>query len=97
MNIINHQSVLHYTISIAKKNFPDKSFIKLQSIQQEDTRGTMAKYNFTIQEALYFKSLSFQISQMNICGYESIPGKLLMPICEITMEKPLVDCLLYQF
>jgi len=94
MNIINRQSVLHHTISIAKNFFPDKSFIKLQSIQQDDTRGTMAKYNFTIQEALYFKSLPFQISQMNICGYESIPGKLLMPICEITMEKPLVDCLI---
>ena len=60
MNIINRQSVLHHTISIAKNFFPDKSFIKLQSIQQDDIRGTMAKYNFTIQEALYFKVFLFR-------------------------------------
>src|SRR4051794_25922822 len=94
MNIINRQSVLHHTISIEKKNFSDKSFMKLRSFQQEDTRGTMAKYNFTIQEALYFKNLPFQISQMNIRGYESIPGKLLAPICEVIIENPLVDYLI---
>ena len=31
---------------------------------------------------------------MNICGYESIPGKLLDPSHEIIMEKSLVDCLI---
>ncbi|CAB5180826.1 unnamed protein product [Rhizophagus irregularis] len=74
------------------RNFATESFMKLQSFQHEN-KGTMAKYNFTIQEALYFKKLPFQISQMNIRGYESIPGKLLSPTCELTMEKPLVDCL----
>jgi hypothetical protein len=91
MNIINRQSVLHHTISIEKQFFSDKSFMKIRSF---DTRGTMAKYNFTIQEALHFKSLPFQISQMDIRGYESIPGKLLTPIREVIMEKPLVDCLI---
>jgi hypothetical protein len=96
MNIINCQSVLHHTISIAKSLLPEhitKSFMKLQSFQQED-KGTMAKYNFTIQEALYFKSLPFQISQMDIRGYEPIPGELLAPIHEVIMEKPLVDWLM---
>ncbi|CAG8707168.1 15007_t:CDS:2 [Rhizophagus irregularis] len=95
MNIINRQSLLHHTMSIGKSIFSDKvikSFMKLQSFQHEN-KGTMAKYNFTIQEALYFKRLPFQISQMNIRDYESIPGKLLSPTCELTMEKPLVDCL----
>ncbi len=31
---------------------------------------------------------------MNICSYESIPDKLLTPIHEIIMEKPLVDYLI---
>lgn len=82
MNIINRQSVLHHTISIAKSAFPDyitKSFTKLQSFQQEG-KGTMAKYNFTTQKALYFKSLPFQISQINVRRYELIPGELLAPI-----------------
>jgi hypothetical protein len=94
MNIINRQSVLHHTILITKNLFSNKSFTKLRSLQQEDIRGTMAKYNFTIQEALYFKNLPFQISQKNICGYESIPGRLLTPLCEVIMERPLVDCLI---
>jgi len=94
MNIINRQSVLNHTISIANDLFSGQFLAKLQSFQQEDYRGTMAKYNFTIKEALYFKNLPFQISQMNIYGYEPIPGKLLAPICEVILEEPLVDCLI---
>jgi len=67
--------------------------MKLQSFQQED-KGTMAKYNFTTQEALYFKSLPFQISHMNVRGYELIPGEILAPMHEIIMKKPLVDYLM---
>lgn len=96
MNIINRQSALHHTMSIAKSLFSDQitmSFMKLQSFQHED-RGTISKYNFTIQEALYFKSLPFQIRQMNIRGYESIPGKLLAPTREVTMDNSLVNCLI---
>ncbi|GBB99946.1 hypothetical protein RclHR1_03690019 [Rhizophagus clarus] len=79
------------SISNSERNFAE-SFIKLQTFQHED-KGIIAKYNFTIQEALYFKSLPFQISQMNIRGYESIPDKLLNPICELTLKNSLVDCL----
>ncbi|GET02692.1 hypothetical protein GLOIN_2v1488698 [Rhizophagus clarus] len=70
----------------------ERNFAELQTFQHED-KGIIAKYNFTIQEALYFKSLPFQISQMNIRGYESIPDKLLNPICELTLKNSLVDCL----
>lgn len=67
--------------------------MKLRLFQQEN-KGTIAKYNFTIQEALYFKSLPFQISNINIRGYEPIPGKLLTPTYEMTIENSLVDCLI---
>ena len=81
MSIISRQSVLQHTIALAKVSLPEQvieSFIKLRSYQQEN-KGTMAKYNFTIQEALYFRNLSFQISQINIRGCESIPGELIPP------------------
>ena len=50
MSTINRQSVLQYTIALAKVSLPEQiieSFMKLKSYQQED-KGTMAKYNFTI-------------------------------------------------
>jgi len=49
--------------------------MKLQSFQQKD-KGTIAKYNFTTQEALYFKSLLFQISNINVRGYDLIPVEI---------------------
>src|SRR4051812_31380812 len=96
MNIINRKSALHHIMFIIKFLFSDQitmSFMKLQSFQHED-KGTIFKYNFTIQETLYFKSLSFWISQMNICDYESISKKLLTPTHEVTMEKSLVNYLI---
>ncbi|CAG8638483.1 2020_t:CDS:2, partial [Funneliformis caledonium] len=53
MNTINRQSILQHTIAIAKTSFSEqiaKSFMKLRSYQQE-IKGTMTKYNFSIQEA----------------------------------------------
>lgn len=94
MSIINKQSILQHTL--AKVSLPIQaveSFTKLRLYQYEN-KGTMAKYNFNIQDALYFRNLFSQIGQINICGCESIPGKLVPPTCEITMEKPLIDCLI---
>ncbi|CAG8600445.1 17664_t:CDS:2 [Funneliformis caledonium] len=95
MNVITLQFILQHTMSIAKSFFLDQiieSFIKLRSFQQE-YKGIMTRYNFTIQEALYLRNLPFQIIQINITGCELILGELLAPIYETIVDKLLIDCL----